>query len=86
MESPENLSITKDGTVLIETIDHVLYKVKEGDHFGKITPNHPENPRHIIHSSILEGTNPIMYEYSTWSPEEGIVELWRGSFLDKENR
>ena len=70
----------------METIDHVLYKVKDGDHLGKITPNNPESPRHIVHSQLLPHCNPLQYQYAAWSPEEGVVELWSGNFYDRDNR
>lgn len=52
---------------------------------GKISPNHAENPKHIIHSQFELNYNYEVYGYFTWSPEEKVVEHWMGNFTDKNN-
>lgn len=79
MESPSYFTLHETDSVLVQTTDHVLYKVQDADHFGKITPNNPESPRHILHSLLASSR----YQYCTWSPEEGVIERWEGNFLDR---
>lgn len=85
LESPCFLSAATQGRILAQTIDHHLYKIQEGDQLGKISPNHAENPKHIIHSQFEPNYNYEVYGYFTWSPEEKVVEHWMGNFTDKNN-
>lgn len=66
-------------------MDHNLFKIQEGDLFGKVDANNPENPKHILHSTFTPNTDFEVYEYFTWSPNMKVVELWRGKFFDKSN-
>lgn len=51
-------------------------KVYEGELMSRTTPNNIENPKHVIDSKIISENT---YEYSTWSFNEEMLELWRGS-------
>ena len=86
MESPNSFALTHNGTALVQTIDHVVYKVQDGDHLGKITPNNPENPKHVVCSDLKQGNGSLDYSYCTWSPQEAVIELWGGNFHDRDNR
>lgn len=50
IESPTILSTAKGGRSLVRTMDHNMYKIEDGDLFGKISPNNNDNPQHILHS------------------------------------
>lgn len=76
MESPEKLSISQNCTLLVQTNDHILLRVYDGELMSRSTPNNIENPKHVIDSKIISENT---YEYSTWSFNEEILELWRGS-------
>ncbi len=39
LESPDFLDVAKNNQVLVKTVDHCIYKLKDGDLFGKISPN-----------------------------------------------
>ena len=69
IESPLSFTMAANGFALVQTLDHNLYKVHDGDHFGKVSPNNIENPKHIICSALIKNSNPCLYEYCTWSPE-----------------
>ena len=40
VESAENLK-NFGNLALVQTTDHILYKIEEGECLGKIAPNHP---------------------------------------------
>lgn len=68
MESPASLSTARGGRVLVQTTDHNLYKIQDGDMYGKISPNNPDSPKHILYSRFAPNSDYEKYEYYTWSP------------------
>lgn len=86
MESPILLATAQGGRAFVRTIDHNMYKIEDGDLYGKISPNNNmDNPQHIIHAQFKSGSGYKEYEYFMWSPITHDIEIWTGNFLDKNN-
>jgi len=73
IESPNTFSLARQGRVLVQTLDHNLVKVQDGDIFGKVTVNNAEKPKHVLFSSFQKGTNYECYDYFAWQPEGRVV-------------
>lgn len=68
IESPTIFSTARGGKALVRTMDHNMYKIEDGDLFGKISPNNSDNPQHILHSQFKTHSAYQTYQYFTWSP------------------
>lgn len=57
ISSPSSFSLARQGRALVHTFDHNLYKIQDGDLFGKVSINCPETPKHILFSQFKPSSN-----------------------------